>query len=75
MSRELLAAGLDGPAGLGDVSLLPALDDPNRLELIVSNGTGHNACFRIPRAPLAAFLKATDRIVPMGSEVLNIEVL
>lgn len=72
VGRELLAAGLLGPAGLGDVTLLPDLVSAARLELILSSPTGRIG-FRVPRATLVAFLKSTWRVVPAGAETMPAE--
>ena len=58
IGRDLLAAGLDAPAGLGDVAVLPDLLDPERLELILSSPYGRVGLL-LPRTELAAFLRAT----------------
>ncbi|WP_051580929.1 SsgA family sporulation/cell division regulator [Pseudonocardia acaciae] len=58
VARELLAAGLAGPAGLGDVALLRDLADPRLLELILSSPDGVLG-LRLPAAELADFLRAT----------------
>ena len=58
VARELLAQGLAGPAGLGDVTLLPDLHDPRWLELILSSPDGVVG-LRLPAAELTEFLRAT----------------
>lgn len=63
IARDVLVAGLYRPAGIGDVSVLPVLDDPATRELIVSgtgsDGTGCTAGFLTDVADLVAFLTAT----------------
>lgn len=66
-ARELFAAGLIGPAGLGDVALLPDLDDPDWLELILSSPDGLVG-LRLPVADLAAFLSVTWEQRPPSAE-------
>ncbi len=55
VARELLAAGLDGPAGVGDLSLLPDLRDCRRLLLVLDTPNGR-AVLRVRRDVLAGFL-------------------
>lgn len=69
VSRELLAQGLLGPAGLGDVALLPDLADPDALELVLSSPDGV-AGLHLPRADLADFLDATWEQMPSEAEPL-----
>lgn len=65
VSRELLAAGLEGPAGLGDVAVLPALHDDSRVELILESPTGR-AVFLVARRALAEFLTEVGRQASVG---------
>jgi hypothetical protein len=62
VGRDLLAAGVAGPAGLGDVSILPDLHSSAHRELVLSSPSGRRA-FRFPVAALVAFL---DRTREMG---------
>ncbi|WP_161992535.1 SsgA family sporulation/cell division regulator [Pseudonocardia sp. EV170527-09] len=55
LSVELLAAGCDAPAGLGDVSLIPHPHNPQRAELILVGDSGR-ACLSLPLPPLRRFL-------------------
>ena len=55
VSRDLLAAGLDGPAGLGDVMVFPDLLDHRRVELVIASPAGRLG-FRLWREFLAGFL-------------------
>jgi hypothetical protein len=59
IGRDLLDAGVHGPAGLGDVSVLPDLRSGVHRELVLSSPTGRRA-FRFPVAPLVSFLERTD---------------
>lgn len=68
-SRDVLAAGCDGAAGLGDVTVLPDLDDEQWLELVISSPNGR-AGFRLPRSVLATFLASTWELMPAGAEVM-----
>jgi Streptomyces sporulation and cell division protein, SsgA len=59
VGRDLLAAGVRGPAGLGDVSVLPDLRSGTHRELVLSSPQGRRG-FRFPVAPVVAFLDRTD---------------
>lgn len=60
VSRELLAAGLKGPAGLGEVSVRPALGAGCRIEVVLSSPRAR-ARFTVARTALAAFLTETTK--------------
>jgi hypothetical protein len=67
-ARELLAAGLEGPAGEGDVQVWPDdADAPDVLNIALSSPFGE-ARFEAPRGATAEFLKSTYGIIPAGSE-------
>ena len=67
LSRELLQAGLDRPAGDGDVRLWPAHAATDVLFLHLRAPSGE-ALFELSRATVAAFLRQTETLVPSGSE-------
>jgi len=67
LSRELLQAGLDGPAGEGDVRLWPAHAATDVLFLHLRAPSGE-ALFELSRATVAAFLRQTETLVPSGTE-------
>lgn len=58
IGRDLLAAGVAGPAGLGDVSILPDLHSGAHRELVLSSPSGRRG-FRFPVAAVVAFLDRT----------------
>jgi hypothetical protein len=58
VGRDLLAAGVHGPAGLGDVSILPDLHSSTHRELVLSSPSGRRG-FRFPVAALVTFLERT----------------
>jgi len=70
LGRELLADGLhapaDEPAGNGDVQVW--LDEDPEYVLISLSGVEGNALLAAPTEPLARFVAATEKIVPIGSE-------
>ena len=63
-SRELLVAGLTGPAGMGDVQVLPVHDGI----LIELSSPGGSARLLVPPAELTTFVMDTLAAVPLGSE-------
>jgi hypothetical protein len=67
LSRELLQAGLDRPAGDGDVRLWPARAAADVLYLHLRAPSGE-ALFEASRASVAAFLRHTEALVPLGEE-------
>ena len=67
VGRDLLRAGLDRPAGDGDVRVWPASATADVLFLHLRAPSGE-ALFEVSRATLAAFLQATEALVPAGSE-------
>jgi hypothetical protein len=62
IDRDLLADGMRGPAGLGDVSILPDLRSDAHRELVLSSPDGQRG-FRFPVAAVVAFL---DRAAETG---------
>jgi hypothetical protein len=67
LSRELLQAGLERPAGDGDVRLWPAKAASDVLYLHLRAPSGE-ALFELSRASVAAFLRHTEALVPLGEE-------
>lgn len=67
-ARDLLAVGMDTPAGEGDVRVWPgATPDQDVLNLSLSSPFGQ-AHFEAPLAALSGFLLRTFEIVPPGRE-------
>src|SRR5215212_3212322 len=66
LSRELLQAGLEAPAGDGDVRLWPAHAATDVLFLHLRAPSGE-ALFELSRATVAAFLRQTETLVPSGT--------
>ena len=67
LSRELLRTGLEQPAGDGDVRLWPAKAAADVLYLHLRAPSGE-ALFELSRASVAAFLRQTEALVPLGEE-------
>lgn len=67
-SRELLAEGMDGPAGEGDVHVWPGTDHGlGVLNVALSSPFGH-AHFEAPMTAIAEFLDRTFAVIPAGEE-------
>jgi Streptomyces sporulation and cell division protein, SsgA len=71
LSRELLQAGLERPAGDGDVRLWPARAAADVLYLHLRAPSGE-ALFEVSRASVAAFLRHTETLVPLGEETARL---
>ena len=68
LSRELLQAGTEQPAGEGDVRLWPCRQDPrDHLFLHLCPPTGQ-ALLELPRMAVLDFLRKTEMLVPTGTE-------
>ncbi|MCU7826728.1 SsgA family sporulation/cell division regulator [Kitasatospora sp. DSM 101779] len=70
VSRELLLAGLRGPAGDGDVHVEPCCDTDVFIALGRHAGV---AMLHTPVGHLTRFLAATADLVPIGSEAARID--
>lgn len=67
-ARELLAAGIEGPAGEGDVQAWPDdTEGSDVLNIALSSPFGE-ARFEASLSTTAEFLKSTYGIIPAGSE-------
>jgi hypothetical protein len=67
-ARDLLAEGLDHPAGDGDVRIWPATGDgPQILNIRLSSPSG-TAHFQAPLAAFTRFLARSFEAVPSGGE-------
>ncbi|MEU9089547.1 SsgA family sporulation/cell division regulator [Streptomyces sp. NPDC087901] len=64
-SRELLAAGMDTPAGIGDVRVRPFGYDRTVLEFHAAEGI---AMVHVRTAELRRFLRRAQELVPAGDE-------
>ncbi|MFF9622491.1 SsgA family sporulation/cell division regulator [Streptomyces griseosporeus] len=69
-ARELLAAGLEGPEGHGDVRVRPYGYDRTVLEFHAPEGT---AIVHVHSADIRRFLDATGDLVPAGLEHLQLD--
>ena len=73
LARDLLRAGLDRPAGDGDVRLWPARTTGDVLFLHLRAPSGE-ALFELSRTAVAAFLRQTEHLVPVGQEAAVLQV-
>lgn len=67
VGRELLRSGIDHPAGEGDIRIWPAHAATDLLFLHLRAPSGE-ALFELSRAAVAAFLRQTESLVPLGEE-------
>ncbi|GAA1240252.1 SsgA family sporulation/cell division regulator [Kitasatospora nipponensis] len=65
-ARELLAQGMDLPAGSGDVEIAPEVG--HRHVLLLLHGGSGSAVVRVGQHPLREFLDTAFAHVPAGSE-------
>ncbi|MFJ1751817.1 SsgA family sporulation/cell division regulator [Kitasatospora sp. NPDC088134] len=66
-ARDLLAEGMDGWAGVGDVTIRRSSADPELLAIALST-PGQTAVLHTPAAPVRDFLRLSHRVVPPGTE-------
>lgn len=67
VARDVLVAGLVGPAGIGGVTVCPHADDPRFVALSLSSPDGH-AVLLLDRVDLDGFIAATEHRVRIGAE-------
>ncbi|MHC3469400.1 SsgA family sporulation/cell division regulator [Streptomyces sp. 7R007] len=73
-SRELLADGLTGRAGEGDVAVWPEGDEADGWSVWFEVGRApHTALFEMASAPLTEWLLGTYRLVSEGREAAFVE--
>jgi hypothetical protein len=74
LARELLVAGLNAPAGIGDVRVRPANMDEWDVTLIeICSPDGH-AVLEVDRELLQQFVEATIDAVPLGNEGMVVDI-
>jgi hypothetical protein len=73
-ARDLLAVGLEGPAGEGDVQVWPGEEQGRELLNIALSSPFGEAHFEAPRSSLAAFLSRTYEVIAPGDETDHIDV-
>lgn len=73
-ARQLLAEGLYGPAGDGDVRVWPCLGNTGGAVVIIELSSPEGvAVLQAPSREVAAFVAATEKIVPTGHEASHLQ--
>lgn len=67
-ARNLLAVGLEGPAGEGDVQVWPGEDHGEQVLNIALSSPFGEAHFEAPRSATAEFLRRTYEVISAGRE-------
>ncbi len=67
-ARNLLAVGLEGPAGEGDVQVWPGEDHGEEVLNIALSSPFGEAHFEAPRSATAEFLRRTYEVISAGRE-------
>lgn len=67
-ARELLMAGLNGPAGIGDVRFVPFEDQNEKLLLLQVESDQGRASWFLDRGEAEEFVEMTRQVVPEGAE-------
>ena len=73
-ARDLLALGLEAPAGEGDVQVWPSDDHGRELLNIALSSPFGEAHFEAPRSSTANFLDRTYEVIAPGSESKFVDV-
>ncbi len=71
-ARDLLAAGLHQPSGLGDVRIWPWTGPEGETIALALSSPDGQALIEAPRSPLAGFLEAAYGSVPAGREAQHL---
>ncbi|MFE2688401.1 SsgA family sporulation/cell division regulator [Streptomyces mirabilis] len=73
IGRDLLADGLEGPAGEGDIRVWPA-EEPDVSDLyLLLNPPDGTALLKAPAREIKTFLQETEAVVPRGAEPGHID--
>lgn len=67
-ARDLLADGLRGPAGSGDVTVWPSNNQGRDVMCLSLSSPSGQALLEVERAEIDQFLNRTIEVVPAGSE-------
>jgi hypothetical protein len=73
-ARDLLAVGMEGPAGQGDVQVWPADSDGHEVLNVALSSPFGEARFEMPRSSTAAFLCRTYEVIAPGRETDYVDV-
>jgi len=75
VSRDLLRAGLNGPAGICKVHVMPVALPDRRLQVaILIRGQGQDLKVVLDHQAVLLYLKRTYAIVPLGMETAGIDI-
>ncbi|MFF9671667.1 SsgA family sporulation/cell division regulator [Streptomyces eurythermus] len=73
-ARDLLAEGVERPAGAGDVRVVPRCrHHPYSLRIVLSNRDG-TALIELPAEKVAGFLRQAFSLVPPGTESRHLNI-
>jgi hypothetical protein len=68
-ARQLLADGMYGPAGAGDVQVWPSLDARGRSVLVIELSSPEgSALLQANTREVAKFIRSSELAIPMGAE-------
>ncbi|MFF1744491.1 SsgA family sporulation/cell division regulator [Streptomyces mirabilis] len=73
LGRELLADGLTGSAGCGDIRVWPAVGRGDQAMYIVLRSPAGTALLEVPVQDIRTFLEHTEALVPRGTESGHID--
>jgi hypothetical protein len=73
LGRDLLAEGLRGPAGEGDVRTWPARRHGRQVLYLILRSRERAALLELPAQDIRTFLQATQAAVPPGTESGHID--
>ncbi|MGW1886191.1 SsgA family sporulation/cell division regulator [Streptomyces sp. NPDC001970] len=73
LGRDLLADGLGGSAGCGDVRVWPAVGRGDQVMYIVLGSPAGTALLEVPVQDVRTFLENTEALVPRGTESGHID--
>jgi hypothetical protein len=71
--RDLLAAGLEGHSGEGDVGVWPSTSDGRAVVCLALTSPTGNALLEAVRTDVEAFLQASYDLVPSGTESSHLD--
>lgn len=73
-ARDLLLAGIKGPAGIGDVKFVPFEDQRERLLLLQVESDQGRASWFLDRDEAEDFVEMTLQVVPEGAEESHFDI-
>ncbi|GAA1287770.1 MULTISPECIES: SsgA family sporulation/cell division regulator [Streptomyces] len=73
LGRDLLADGLRGSAGCGDIRIWPAVGRADQAMYIVLGPPAGTALLEVPMQDVRTFLENTEALVPRGAEFGHID--